>query len=157
MYDTKDLLNAIKQSAVDAVEALKPVNIAFGTVTNVSPLEIQVEQKLVLQNEQLILSRNVTKHTVLITTNVDTDTQDIEYDFSHNHSISLDCSTYDSHSHNIQGTISDKTLKQSKSHKHTINKTFDVTINNELKKGEHVILLRVQRGQQYLVLDRIGG
>lgn len=29
--------------------------------------------------------------------------------------------------------------------------------NNHLEKGEEVILLRMQGGQKYIVLDRIGG
>ena len=35
-----------------------------------------------------------------------------------------------------------------------VNKT--IIINNELKVGEKVILIRFQGGQDYLVLDRIG-
>ena len=32
-----------------------------------------------------------------------------------------------------------------------------MTIHNALEKGEEVVLLRMQGGQKYIVLDRIGG
>lgn len=152
MSDSNDLLKMIKQSAVDAVEASKPVNVTFGTVISVSPLQIQVEQKLILQKEQLILSRNVTKHTISVTTKVDTENTSVEYDFSHDHTFNLEAN-----GENVTGNIDNKELKQSKSHKHTINATFNVTLNTDLKANEKVILIRIQKGQQYLVLDRIGG
>lgn len=157
MYDTSELLRIIKQSAVDAVEASKPVNIVFGTVTNASPLEIQVEQKLVLKKEQLVLSRNVTKHVVSATMKIDTDTQTISFDFSHDHSLNVETTSAEGHTHNVTGNTDNEKLTDSKNHKHTIDGTFNITINNELKKNDRVILLRKQEGQQYIVLDRVGG
>lgn len=40
---------------------------------------------------------------------------------------------------------------------HDIEGTKQMTIHNHLEKGEEVILLRMQGGQKYIVLDRIGG
>lgn len=42
-------------------------------------------------------------------------------------------------------------------HTHDIEGTKQMTIHNHLEKGEEVILLRMQGGQKYIVLDRIGG
>ena len=157
MSDTNDLLKALKQSALDAVEASKPVHLVFGTVINTNPLEIQIEQKLTLNKEQLVLSRNVTNHKVSVSVSVSTDSKTISFDFSHAHSIDLTTDTKEDHSHTVKGDTSKTELKGSKSHSHTIDDTFDITVNNGLKKNEHVILGRIQGGQKYIVLDRIGG
>lgn len=42
-------------------------------------------------------------------------------------------------------------------HKHALKGTFNVTVNNSLKINDEVILLRMQQGQKYIILDRIGG
>ena len=52
--DGSGLLALIKQAAVDAVEQRKPVEIVFGTVVSLSPLQIRLSQKIVLQGEQII-------------------------------------------------------------------------------------------------------
>lgn len=51
---------------MDAFKASKPTDVVFGKVVSESPLQIKVDQKLTLGSAQLILSRNVTKHTVKI-------------------------------------------------------------------------------------------
>lgn len=157
MSDTNDLLKALKQSALDAVEASKPVHLVFGTVINTNPLEIQIEQKLTLNKEQLVLSRNVTNHKVSVSVSVSTDSKTISFDFSHTHSIDLTTDTKEDHSHTVKGDTSNTELKGSKSHSHTIDDTFDITVNNGLKNNDRVILGRIQGGQKYIVLDRIGG
>lgn len=43
------------------------------------------------------------------------------------------------------------------SHSHDVTGMKEMTIHNALKTGEEVVLLRMQGGQKYLVLDRIGG
>ena len=85
MSDVNDLLEHIKKVAVKAVEAGKPTAIAIGKVTNVSPLKINVEQKLTLESAQLILTRNVTNYSTNIA--IDTFTSENE-----------------SHSHKVEGT-----------------------------------------------------
>lgn len=64
MPDASALIKVIKKAAVDAVEASKPVNICYGKVTNTSPLQVYVSQKMTLGESQLILTRNVTDYTV---------------------------------------------------------------------------------------------
>lgn len=59
MPDAIELVKTIKRAALDAVEASKPVQVCFGKVISVSPLEILVEQKLLLGERQLVLCRNV--------------------------------------------------------------------------------------------------
>ena len=47
--DAVRFLQVVKRAAVDAVRAMKPVEICFGQVTGISPLKILVEQKLPLE------------------------------------------------------------------------------------------------------------
>lgn len=42
-------------------------------------------------------------------------------------------------------------------HRHTIKGKKQMTVYKGLKQGEKVILLRMQGGQKYIVLDRVGG
>lgn len=67
MFDSKDLLIAIKRAAQEALEASKPSDFCFGKVTGVSPLKILIEQKMVLSSAQLILTRNVTDYETKVT------------------------------------------------------------------------------------------
>lgn len=85
MSDVNDLLEHIKKVAVKAVEAGKPAAIVIGKVTNVSPLKINVEQKLTLTSAQLILTKNVTNYSINVA--IDTATSESE-----------------AHSHKIEGT-----------------------------------------------------
>lgn len=126
----------IKRAAVDAVEAAKPVNVLFGTILSASPLKISVEQKLTLGSKQLILSRNVTDYSVAMTLDHTTE--------SH------------SHDHEIQDTFTGGGSSSTETHNHEYKGTKMFRVHNALKAGEKVILIRIQGGQKFLVLDRLG-
>jgi hypothetical protein len=49
-----DIAGLIKLAALDAVEADKPVCVMYGRVVGVSPLTVDIEQKLRLSGEQLV-------------------------------------------------------------------------------------------------------
>lgn len=57
--DMTGFLNAVKRAAVEAVEASKPVAVTQGRVVSVDPLQIRVEQKLILTEAQIIQTRIV--------------------------------------------------------------------------------------------------
>lgn len=59
MPDATRLVKLIKQTALEAMKAEKPVNVCFGKVISVSPLKILVEQKLTLSKAQLVQSKTV--------------------------------------------------------------------------------------------------
>ena len=61
MRDAVELVKLIKQVAVDAVNAAKPVEVVFGKVKSVSPLQITVDQKMTLGKNQLILTERTAK------------------------------------------------------------------------------------------------
>lgn len=127
MFSFDDLLKTVKKTAVDAVEASKPTDVMFGTVVSANPIKIQLTQKLTLGSAQLVLSRNVTDHTVSMTVNHTTE----------NESGGSGDSSFASHSHAYKGT-----------------KSF--VVHNALKAGEEVVLMRQAGGQKYIVIDRVG-
>lgn len=120
-------VEVVKRAAVDAVEASRPVNVLFGTVLSEAPLQIKVSQKITLTEKMLVLTRNVTDFTVMET--VDHVTE--------NASGGSGDAAYESHAHPYVGK-----------------KPF--LIHNALKTGEKVVLIRLQGGQKFLVLDRVG-
>lgn len=124
-----DLVESIKKAALEAVENNDPSCVMYGKVIQASPLQIQVNVKLILQAEQLVLTRNVTDYTV----NVSASTG---YGGGHKHEDSLggETTSNGSHSHGITS----------------------LKILNALKVGEEVILIRQAGGQEYIVLDRVG-
>lgn len=116
----------VKQAAIEAVKALKPVEFRFGKVISVSPLQIRIDQKAPLQGPQLILTRNVT---------------DYEMDITVDHRTSYESggSGYSAFS----------------SHAHTYAGRKKITVHNALVAGDEVVLLQLQGGKKFLVLDRI--
>ena len=87
MFNSDDLLKLMKRTAMDAVNASKPANMVFGKVISASPLQIMVDQKLILNAAQIGLSRNVT---------------DYEIEMTVDHSTELSTSG-EIHNHNYQG------------------------------------------------------
>lgn len=139
MLDSNDLIKTIKKMVVETVDNTKPCNYAFGEVTKVEPLEINVEQKFILSEEMLILARSVTEHKI-----------QVELDFdSENNTTNITVKQYESeeypHTHEIEEN----------EHNHHIKHEFEIEIHSALEVGEKVILLRQQGGQKYLVLDRV--
>lgn len=121
------LSNAIKSLAVGAVAAGRPVNVMFGTVTNISPLTVVTEQKLFLDEGFLVLTEAVKDHEHEITV-LDWQTEAV--------SGGSGDASYASHSHPIRGRKR-------------------IIIHNALKVGEKVVLLAMEGGQRFVVLDRV--
>lgn len=128
MADASGLVEAIKKAAVEAVEAGKPVNVCFGKVVSEMPLKINVEQKMELGEQQLILARNVTEYATTISVNWETE--------------------------NSGGDTGETADGQ---HRHHIMGQKQAIIHNALKTGDEVIIIRQQEGQKFIVVDRIGG
>ena len=57
-----NLVQLVKQAALEAVEASKPLKIVYGTVISSKPLKIKIDQKITLTEEFLTLTRNVTDY-----------------------------------------------------------------------------------------------
>lgn len=54
-----DIANLIRTLAMQSVEASKPVERVFGVVTNKDPFTVQVNEKLVLKGNFLVLTQTV--------------------------------------------------------------------------------------------------
>lgn len=126
MLDSNDLLEIIKQIAVNAMDSSKPSELTFGNVISDAPLKIQVEQKMTLGTEQLVLTRNVTDYKVSMTVD----------HLTENRGGGGGESAYESHNHEYKGK-----------------KEF--LVHHALKVGEEVLLLRQQGGQKFIVIDRV--
>lgn len=144
MADAVEFTKTIKRAALEAVEASKPVNVCFGQVVSVSPLQINVEQKMVLGKTQLILTRNVTDFKTMVTVQWETEKEK------------------DTHTHKVEGIDSEgdsielTSREQSTKHTHEVTGQKEITFHNALEVGDEVILIRQQEGQKYIVIDRIG-
>lgn len=136
LADFTSIVESMKKAALGAVNASQPVNILFGNVVSTNPLKINVEQKMTLEAPQLILTRNVTTHTIQMT--VDHWTEDET-----------------EHTHNIHDTYTGGGTSDPTTHKHAYKGQKTFTVHNELVVGDKVILIREQGGQRFIVIDRI--
>jgi len=148
--DVVELVKTIKKAAVEAVDATKPVHIYFGEIISVSPLKINVEQKMILGEAQLILSRNVTDFKTMVTVDWLAESS-LE---THSHSLSGNTGNggEPSHAHALSGDTSGTSLV----HTHAVSGKKEITVQNGLVVGDEVILIRQQEGQKFIVWDRIG-
>lgn len=137
MTNANELVRAMKRASKEEREASKPVNVFFGEVQGVNPLKINVEQKMLLGEAQLVLSRNVTDFITMATVQWETEEEE------------------DTHYHKITGQADSEI--QSLKHTHVITGKRQITIHNALDVGDEVILIRQQEGQKFIVADRIGG
>lgn len=128
--DANGIVKKVHQAAIDAMESTKPVNVYFGEVMSVSPLKIDVEQKMILGEKQLILTRNVTDFKTKITAG-------------------------NIKNYYYTGDVNSGTAPVSPSHVHAVG-TIEITVHNGLAVGDGVILIRQQEGQRFIVVDRIG-
>lgn len=123
MSNAGELVRLIKKAAVDAVEAEKPSAVCFGRVISGTPLRISVDQRFVLGEKQLILTKAVIDHSV-----------DALVGFYTEESEKAD--TVENHKHGCKGRKK-------------------IVLLNGLREGEEVILIRVEGGQRFIVLDRV--
>ena len=149
MSNANDLLSSIKKAAVDAINASQPSDFCYGKVTSTSPLKILVEQKMTLGVAQLVLTRNVTDFTTMVTVDWKTESA-LNY---HSHDININCEDggEPSHSHEISGSTDGTNL----AHNHALIGKKSITVHNALQVGDEVILLKKKGGQKYLVVDRV--
>lgn len=90
--DANSLVKAVKQAAMDVVEAKKPMAVVMGEVVKINPLQIRIDQKITLGVEQLILTNHVRDFRVRMRTpEIETDerledySQKIDINYTHDH------------------------------------------------------------------------
>lgn len=126
LRDFNDIVKIIKRIAVESVNATKPTSIVYGRVISTSPLRINIEQKMTLSKAQLVLTRNVTDFDIEMT---------VDHETGYRSGGSGE-SSFASHNHGYSGK-----------------KTF--TVHNGLVTGDEVLMIQMQGGQKYIVLDRV--
>jgi hypothetical protein len=126
----------MKKAGMGASEASNPTAIMFGEVISASPLKITVEQKITLEKVQLVLTRNVT---------------DYHLDMSVAHNTELETE----HIHPVIDTYTGGGTSRPTQHLHAYKNKKKFLVHNALKVGELVVLVRIQGGQKFLILDRV--
>lgn len=132
---SNQLIQLVKAISLQAVDAEKPCEVKFGVVTQVEPLKIKLSDRIILDEEDLILSDSVRDHNVDIT---------ISW-FTVNDSY-----LNTTHSHPDAGTN-----EFDSTHKHAINGRKRITVHNNLKVGEKVAMIRLWGGQIFYVISRV--
>lgn len=127
-----DLISVFKKISSEAIENSKPFNGLMGVVETVAPLSIRIDQKILLDESNLILTNAVRDYKTEITF----DNPDIKQEFLNWNIPETEVTGHEKISFNAP-------IKH------------EITIYNALKVGEEVTLLRLQGGQKFIVLDRI--
>lgn len=125
MRDMSDIIRSIRKVVLDAVNAQKLTDIVYGTVESIAPLKVRIDQKLLLEQEQLKLTRAVMDYEVEMTVDHVTESR----------SGGSGDASFESHNHEYKGR-----------------KKF--LIHNGLIVGDKVTMIRAQGGQQYLIIDK---
>ena len=120
------LVKLLKQLSNDTINNSEPFEYRKGKVETITPLTVRIDQKMLLEEDELILTHLVKDYKIDIS--VSHETKDFEL---------------------IEGVPTDI-----KKHKHEYKGRKKIIIHQGLKVGEEVILLKVQGGQNYIVLDR---
>ncbi|KYG89147.1 hypothetical protein A0U40_13225 [[Bacillus] sp. KCTC 13219] len=120
-----DIVKVLRRVVLDAVNAQKPANIVYGTVVSVTPLKVQVDQKLILEREHLKLTRAVMDYEVDMTVD----------HLTENRAGGSGEAAFASHNHEYKGR-----------------KKF--LIHNGLIVGDKVTMIRAHGGQQYIIIDK---
>lgn len=126
------LTDLMKLVAAGVVNNMQLPEVYLGTVISVNPLKIRLSADNILPANYLILTNAVKDHEV---------------------DISISWNTEDNKHKHGNGNDGQDTTEVT--HKHAVKGRKKITIHNGLTDGEKVLLLRVQGGQNYVVVDRI--
>lgn len=129
MLDANDLVKVIRQAAVEAVRAEKPMEITHGKVLSVEPLLVEVDQKIKLGEKQLELGETLQEYEA----EVELEIEEMELDLM----LELDGKS-------IPAAASGTGKVKGK-----------VKTRRSLEAGMDVILLRMQGGQKYTMHDKV--
>lgn len=129
MANYQSMVRAIQKIAANYLGQLALTEYCPGTVTAAHPLAIKISDRITIKEEsgQIILMEAVLEK---------------QLDLTHVHQVLGETEIMNAHAHPIDFD-SQKEL------------TTKITINEGLKVGDKVHLLRVNQGQRYLVLSKI--
>lgn len=119
------IVNIIKEIASTVIQNGEPMEIIVGEVVSTAPLEIKIDPKLTIPEENIILTKNTSEWTMEMS--VDHITE--------NRSGGGGYAEFASHNHEYKGR-----------------KKY--LVHNQLVVGDKVIMLKETGGQRYIALDR---
>lgn len=119
------IVNIIKEIASTVIQNGEPMEVIVGEVVSASPLEIKIDPKLTIPEENIVLTKNTSEWTMEMS--VDHVTE--------NRSGGGGYAEFASHNHEYKGR-----------------KKY--LIHNQLVVGDKVIMLKEPGGQRYIALDR---
>ena len=125
------LIDIMKRSALDAVEAGKPCDLRYGTVTSEKPLKVRVTNQFVIPEAMLIVPQYLTDYEIETTILPDYGWETVEK------SGGAEEAAFESHTHDI---------------KHNKKK---IKIHGALKVGDKVAMIRQAGGQHFFIIDRL--
>lgn len=124
--DYTRFIAAMQQLVSDSIASAVPADIVIGEVTAVDPLVIELENRLPIPAENILLTKNTCEWSVDMT--VDHNTEDAAGGSGD--------AAYEAHHHGYEGR-----------------KTY--LVHNGLVIGDKVILLRESGGQRFIAIDRV--
>lgn len=134
-------LEQVKRAAVAAVQASNPTQLLYGIVEKAKPLEIRINEKIKLTEEFLDVMEHLTRHERIVS---------LEYLHPHNWPDSRigDAAKDTASSRNDIGSGQAVPYE-------TFNMQYAKMVSEDgLKKDDKVVLLRMQGGHRFLVMDR---
>lgn len=165
-----DLIDVLHQVAEDTMSAYGLSDMAVGTVTSADPLEVAVRESMApLPQQVLRLTSSVIEKKIPVMAHKHTTTgfrhSHMVSGLSHSHEASegltgasLDGSYQTGEALTQDGYISDEQLRDIVCYEDgkplPVENGF-IILNRGLAVGDKVLLLRVMRGQQYVILSRV--
>lgn len=125
------LIEIMKMASMDAMENKQMCDLRFGTVISVAPLKVQITNQLTIPESLLIVPQHLTDYSVdcIFTRTAKLTTGETLESNGHTHKLEIQTD---------EGQESTSFI-----------------IQNALKIGDKVALLRKQGGQSFFILDRI--
>lgn len=144
--DGRAIFDLFKKIAQNIYNDGKPSDVLFGTVTSTKPLRVYINQKLTLEENQLILTNAVRDYEVKLTTKGDDNEPTVQTTQAVSDGHYTGTATWASASPDTSGFMA---------HNHAYSGDKWFKVNLALKIGEKVILLQCAGAQQYVILDRV--
>jgi len=148
---SENLSELIKSIAVKAIASQKPTSVLYGTVISIKPLQIKISDTLILTEEFIVVPKSFTDYSVNIEINCSTETA--QTNTSHTHEINYSDNLSDTEV--VNKNTSSESGSFDNSHNHNIKGTKTITFYNALKLKDKVILLQVQGGQEFVIMDKV--
>lgn len=138
-----DMIRLFKKIAKEEIENGDPMVLQTGTVIQINPIHIRVDDRIVHREERGDL---IFTHLV----------RDYEVDITVSHSVE-NIDTIKNEKYTKPGKAEEPTIPMSDltEHNHTYKGRKKIIMHLALKEGEKVLLLRENGGQRYIVLDRV--